>query len=161
MVTDKIKTVKKEKAEQGLLAVIRITGPINLTQDMNGTLDRLRLRRKYACVFLDPKDKNIKGMLDKVKFFVAYGEIEENTLTELIKIRGRVDKSKEGHEKLKIDEKKFASEILKGKKLTELGLKPFFRLHPPLGGIKSKLQYPKGVKGNNKKDINKLIMRML
>ena len=40
-------------------------------------------------------------------------------------------------------------------------LKGFFRLHPPRKGINSKLQYPKGVLGDNKKDINKLIERML
>ena len=39
-------------------------------------------------------------------------------------------------------------------------IKNFFRLHPPRKGIKSKLQYPKGVLGNNKK-INDLIGRML
>jgi hypothetical protein len=40
-------------------------------------------------------------------------------------------------------------------------LKGFFRLHPPRKGIKSKLQYPKGVLGDNKESINKLIERML
>lgn len=38
--------------------------------------------------------------------------------------------------------------------------KEFFRLHPPRGGIKAKLPYPKGVLGHNKK-INELIRRML
>jgi hypothetical protein len=42
-----------------------------------------------------------------------------------------------------------------------MGIKPFFRLHPPRKGINSKIQYPKGVLGNNKEDINKLIERML
>lgn len=36
----------------------------------------------------------------------------------------------------------------------------FFRLHPPRGGIKSKLHYPKGVLGENK-EMNKLLERML
>jgi hypothetical protein len=50
---------------------------------------------------------------------------------------------------------------MEGKKLADFKLKGFFRLHPPRKGIDSKLQYPKGVLGNNKKDINKLIERML
>ena len=42
-----------------------------------------------------------------------------------------------------------------------LDLKPFFRLHPPRGGIKSKIHFPKGVLGNNKEKINDLVERML
>jgi len=38
--------------------------------------------------------------------------------------------------------------------------KGYFALHPPRGGIKTKIHYPKGVLGENKK-INELIMRML
>jgi hypothetical protein len=64
-----------------------------------------------------------------------------------------------------MDVKLSASEVVKGlrdgKKLSDLGLKGFFRLNPPRGGIDSKIQYPKGVLGNNKKDINKLIGRMV
>ena len=48
------------------------------------------------------------------------------------------------------------------KKLKEIGLKPFFRLHPPRGGLKSsKKQFPRGVLGNHKQEINKLIEKML
>ena len=39
--------------------------------------------------------------------------------------------------------------------------KLFFRLHPPRGGIKSKLHYPKGVLGDHGKKINELVKRML
>ena len=39
--------------------------------------------------------------------------------------------------------------------------KNFFRLHPPRGGIKSKVHFPKGVLGDNKEKINDLILRML
>ena len=51
--------------------------------------------------------------------------------------------------------------MIAGKKPEEIGIKPFFRLHPARGGIKSKLHYPKGVLGNHKENINKLIERML
>jgi len=95
------------------------------------------------------------GMLEKVKFYVAYGEIEEDILIKLLKARAQKI-SKETFNAVKI-----AGELFKGKTLKELGFKPFFRLHPPRKGIKSKLHYPKGVLGNNGKDINKLIERML
>ena len=50
---------------------------------------------------------------------------------------------------------------MKGKKYDELGIKPFFRLHPPRGGIRSKVHYPEGVLGNHKEKINELVERML
>jgi len=56
-----------------------------------------------------------------------------------------------------IDEKTY-------KKLVEnrkTKIKNFFRLHPPRGGIKTKLHFPKGVLGNHKEKINELIERML
>ena len=49
----------------------------------------------------------------------------------------------------------------RGKKNTKGKLKPFFRLHPPRKGIKSKKHYPKGVLGNHGKKINELLERML
>jgi large subunit ribosomal protein L30 len=156
MAEDKVKEGNKEMKP---IAVIRISGMIKVRKDMASTLDRLRLRRKYSCVIVDGNDVNIKGMLDKIKFYVAYGEIDDKTLEKLVKERGE---SVQGR---KMDIKLSASEVVKGlkegKKLTDLGLKGFFRLHPPRGGIDSKLQYPKGVLGNNKKDINKLIGRMI
>lgn len=137
-----------------LLVVIRIAGMVKVKGDIADTLDRLRLRRKYACVLVDSGDGAIMGMLEKVKFYVAYGSIDKETLVELVKARGQGV----GGE---VDAEKVVGGLMNGKGLKELGLKPFFRLHPPRKGIKSKLQYPKGVLGDNKDDINKLLRRML
>jgi len=116
------------------IAVIRIRGQIGLKKEIVETLKRLRLRRKYVCVIIEPTKENM-GMVKKLRSFVAYGEINEETHKELIKERGKKD--------------------------TENKLKPFFRLHPPRGGIKSKFHFPKGVLGDNKDKINDLIKRML
>jgi len=118
------------------IAVIRIKGQVGLKTPVKETLYRLRLRRKYACVVLDKPSKEVLGMVKKMKDFVAYGEISEETYKELVEKRGQKD--------------------LKGK------LKPFFRLHPPRGGIESKKHFGvgKGVLGNNKK-MDELIGRML
>jgi large subunit ribosomal protein L30 len=97
-------------------------------------------------------------MLKVVRNFVAFGGINRETLVELIKKRGKSTK------KEKIDADKIASELLEGKtekKLEDLGLKPFFSMHPPRGGIDSKIHSPKGVLGDNKEKINDLIRRML
>ena len=156
-----IKKIEKEDktAEvRKLLVVIRISGMVKVKSDISETLNRLRLRRKYACVLIDSRNKNLIGMLKKVKYYISYGEIDKDVLEKLIKERSE---SGEGRKKeVKINVKEVVSGLIKGKKLMDFGLKPFFRLHPPRKGIKSKLQYPKGVLGNNKK-INDLIGRML
>lgn len=121
------------------IAVIRIKGQVGLDRDINETFDRLRLRRKYVCVVFENPSEVELGMIKKVKNFVAFGEITKDTYEELKKKRGIKDPNNKGQ------------------------LKPFFRLHPPRGGIDSKKHFGvnKGVLGNNKEKINDLIMRML
>ena len=111
--------------------------------------------KKYTCVVLEGKKEQL-GMIKKVKDFTAFGEINDKTLEKLVEKRGQsIDKNK------KVDSKKIVEELKKGKKYKELNLKPFFRLHPPRKGIKSKLHFPKGVLGDNKEKINDLVERML
>jgi len=117
------------------IAIIRISGMVNVRAPIAETLDRLKLRRKYVCVLIDEKNPELMGMVRKVKDFIAFGPISKEMEKKLIEARGKKD--------------------------VEGNLKPFFRLHPPRKGINSKLQYPKGVLGNNKDGINKLIERML
>ena len=118
------------------IVVIRISGMVKMNEKIEDTLYRMRLRRKYACVVLEDTKENL-GMLNKVKNFVAYGEIDEETYKELVEKRGKKDG--------------------KGK------LKPFFRLHPARGGMETKKHFgvKKGVLGNNGKKINELVRRML
>jgi large subunit ribosomal protein L30 len=140
-----------------MIVAIRIHGRVGLKKEINETLNRLRLRKKYSCVVL--KDNPVQtGMVKKVRDFVAYGKIDEKTFANLIEKRGKlIDSSK------KIDSKKIWAEIQNGKKYEELNLKPFFSLHPARGGIDSKKHFgvKKGVLGDNKDQINKLIERML
>ena len=136
--------------------LIRITGCVDKDRDVAETLDRLRLKRKYACSIVDDDKKEIKGMIQKVRNFIAYGDVDEKTLIELIEKRGQLlDKTK------KLDAGKIAKEIMKNKSMKDLEIKPFFRLHPARGGINSKSHFPKGVLGNHKEKINDLVKRML
>jgi len=131
-----------------VIAIIRIRGMVDVNSDVQETLSRLKLRRKYVCVIIE-ENEVIRGMLKKVRNEIAYGKIDDETLKELIKQRGQ-----------KIDKKK-EIKTLKGLDFEEANLKPFFRLHPPRGGIKSKEHFPRGVLGNHKGKINDLIRRML
>ncbi len=142
------------------IALIRIVGMIKINKHIQETMSRLRLRKKYTCSIVDENKKEIFGMVDKVRNFIAFGKIDEKTLTDLIKARGK----KIGNVKAKISETdaaRIAKEIMAGKKLEDLGIKPWFGLHPARGGINTKKHFPKGVIGNHGNDINKLIEKML
>jgi large subunit ribosomal protein L30 len=161
-------TTKKSESSlsKGIISVIRIDGEVKVKPQIANTLNRMRLRKKYSSVLINSDNKSQMGMLWKIRHAVAYGEIEKETLSKLLKARAmpdysQVDKVKKIMEKIEKNPEEIAGELIEGKNLEELGIKPFFRLHPPRKGINSKLQYPKGVLGNNKKDINKLIERML
>lgn len=140
-----------------MIAVVRITGNVNLRKDIKETFDRLKIRRKYSCVVL--KGTAIeKGMIKKLRDFVAFGEIKKEVLANLIEKRGKlIDKTK------KLDVKKIIEGFEKGSKFDNLGIKPYFRLHPPRKGIDTKKHFGvgRGVLGDNKDKINELIERML
>lgn len=146
-----------------MIAAIRISGAVKIKEKIAETLSRLRLRKKFVCVIVDEKSPDKMGMIKKLRDFIAYGEINQETLAELIKARGKwegADKKKSGVSKSEAEE--IAREIMTGRKISDFGLKPFFRLHPPRGGLKSsKKHYPKGVLGCHGSEINKLIKRML
>mgnify|MGYP001564545482 CR=1 FL=1 len=126
-----------------MILVIRISGMVEIPEKVQDTLYRLRLRRKYSCVVL-PQHKEIVGMIERVKDFIAYGKISEAEFEELI------------------NKKKKVEHFIFGKgSFEDHNLKPFFRLHPPRGGIDSKTHFPKGVLGNHGEKINALLQRML
>ncbi len=62
-----------------MITVIRITGDVGLRKDVAETLNRLRLRRKYSCVVFENLTKEQLGMIEKVRDFVAFGDIDEKT----------------------------------------------------------------------------------
>jgi large subunit ribosomal protein L30 len=136
-----------------MIIAIRISGLVEMRSDLQETLFRMRLRKKYSAVLLKETEEN-KNLLQLTRNFVAYGPIDKSTLELLLSKRAvSLDKKR-------VDCKR-AAEIIESEGIEKAGIKPFFRLHPPRGGIKSKLHYPKGVLGDNKEDINKLARRML
>ncbi|MEK6890307.1 MAG: uL30 family ribosomal protein [Nanoarchaeota archaeon] len=139
-----------------MILIIRISGLVDVSSDVNEALFRMRLRKKYTAVVLHDNVTN-RHLLKKVRNYVAFGTITKEDLTMLIEKRGLpVDKKK------KIDVKK-AVEGFEKSSLLDLGVKPFFRLHPARGGIDTKIHYPirKGVLGDHKDKINELMRRML
>ncbi len=139
-----------------MILIIRISGLVDVSSDVNEALFRMRLRKKYTAVVLKDNETSRK-LLQKVRNYVAFGNITKEDLTMLLEKRGLpVDKKK------KIDVKKVVDGFEKSS-LLDLGVKPFFRLHPPRKGIDSKLHFGvrKGVLGDNKDKIAELMRRML
>lgn len=139
-----------------MILVIRISGMVEIPNTVQETLDRMRLRRKYCAILLN-ESKETDKLLDSVRNFVAFGTINEETLTKLLTARG-VSKDKK-----KLDVKHVVEQLAKKRDLSDIGVKPFFRLHSPRGGIDTKRHFgvAKGVLGNNKEKINELVGRML
>ena len=141
-----------------MYAVIRIKSSVGLRKDVKDTFSMLRLNRKMHCVVLKDSE-NVKGMLQKVRNWSTYGEIDDKVLRHLIEKRGR----KLGDKRLKKEE---VDEIFK--KVKETGkvqkeIKPVFRLTPPSKGFKKSIKqhYPKGELGYRGEKINELLKRMI
>ncbi|MBI2664733.1 uL30 family ribosomal protein [Candidatus Woesearchaeota archaeon] len=65
-----------------MIAAVRKKGSVNLKQPHKDTLNMLRLYRKNCCAILEDNKTN-QGMLRKVKEYVVFGEIDEQTLQTL------------------------------------------------------------------------------
>ncbi|KAA0008333.1 MAG: 50S ribosomal protein L30 [Thermoplasmata archaeon] len=151
-------------------AVIRVRGTVNVRHDIKKTLQMLRLHRVNHCVIVE-ENETFKGMLQKVKDYITWGELDKDTLVELIKKRGRLIGDKPVDDEYiknstpykSVEE--FAEAILDGKiRYRDLpDIKPVFRLSPPRKGYEGiKRAYSVGgALGYRGKDINDLIKRMM
>ena len=163
--------IEKKQEATSRVAVVRVRGECKIRRDIEDTLKMLRLYKKNNCAVISNKPVFL-GMLDKVKDFVTWGEINEETFRELIKKRGKLPGKKpltEQYlkEKTKLNFEGFSKEFFDFKKeLKDVpGLKLFFKLHPPLRGFERKgIKRPfsmGGALGYRKEKINDLITRMI
>jgi len=74
-------------------AIIRVRGTVNIKPNIKKTLQLLNLTRANHCVLIE-ETPSTKGMLQIVKDYVTWGEVEKETLTKLIKERGRLEDDK-------------------------------------------------------------------
>jgi len=149
--------------------VVRIKGQVDVPYWATTTLKLLKLEKKFRATIIPAKD-NTLGMLNKVKHYVSWQEIDPTLTKELLDKKGR----KSGYKKItnedltkigfkSIDE--LANSLAEGKtSLSKLKpLKPWFALAPPRSGFKrstKKLYGQKGVLGQNK-ELATLVRRMM
>lgn len=149
------------------LVAIRVRGKTGIKPELEHALEIINLTRINHCVVYKD-DEKIKGMFLKVKDYIAYGEISEETFSKMVAKRGRLKGNKRIDSEFisSVKEKDMDSltkNLFEGKTtLTGLGIKKVFRLHPPKGGYKSiKHSYPRGSLGYMGKDVNDLLKRMI
>ncbi len=153
-----------------MLAVIRIRGSIRIKKKLNDTMEMLRLFKVNHMVLV-PEKKQMKKMVEKVKDYVTFGEINaitlEKALTKRALIKGNKKVSIEFLKEKKVNSfKELAEKIIKEEiKLKDMEIKPVFRLSPPKKGFEragiKKAFSVGGVLGYRATEINKLINKMI
>ena len=139
--------------------VVRMKGTVNTPYWARTTLDLLHLDKRFRATIIPAKD-NTKGMLDKIKHYVSWQEIDVPTTKELLEKKAR----KGGYQKLTTEDiaklgfkstDDLAQSLAEGTAtLSKLKtIKPWFALSPPRGGFKrktKKMYGEGGILGNHK-----------
>lgn len=168
------KSVGRRSSSTGSFILVRIRGTVHVTGKTRDTLEMLRLNRPNHAVVI-PKTESYMGMVNRVKDYVAYGDIDADTMVSLMSTRGRLmgdhpitdDYVKGATAGKYADVASFAKAVVKGEAtMKDLGedAKPVFRLTPPKGGHKGSTKRHftvKGELGYRGKEINELIRRMM
>ncbi len=149
--------------------VVRIKGQVDVPHWAKTTLTLFKLEKKYRATII-PAKENTLGMLNKIKHYVSWIEVDAELAKELLDKKAR----KSGYQKITPEDLKelgfnsideLASALAEGKtSLSKLKpLKPWFALAPPRYGFKrsTKRMYgQRGVLGQNK-ELGTLVRRMI
>ncbi|MDO9538449.1 MAG: 50S ribosomal protein L30 [Methanocalculus sp.] len=152
-----------------MYAVVQVRGVVNTRHEIKETLKMLRLHHINHCVLI-PETPEYLGMIRKVKDFVAYGEVNAETLETILRTRGRLL----GNKPLTDEYLKSASSYASVSELAEAlthgevklkdipELKPVLRMHPPRKGYKTiKRTFNQGgALGYYGREINSLLYKM-
>ena len=149
-------------------AVVRVRGQVNIKPKIKETMRLMRLNQVNHCVII-PEDDVYKGMLNIVKDYVTWGEVDAET-TEIILENSGKKSGKNSFKKADLKGTSFktlkalAKSLSEGKaKVSDVPeLKPVFRLHPPRKGYEGikKSFNEGGALGYRGGKINDLIRRM-
>ena len=152
--------------------VVRVRSNVNVERSIRETMDYLNLTKVNHAVII-PENDQYRGMLQKAKDYITWGEATEETVERMLTERGRMsgdspltdDLVKESTDFKNI--KDFAKSATSRESTVKdvPGLKRVFRLHPPRGpkgwgGIKRSFVVG-GALGARGDAINNLVDRMI
>ncbi len=152
-----------------MIAAVRIRGRTGIKKEIADTLDMLKLTRINHAVLME-ENPSYKGMLQKAKDYITWGEVDKETVSQLISKRGKLsgnlkvteDYIKGNTDYSSVEELSMAL-IDSGAKLEDIGVKPVFRLHPPRKGYENikKTFKESGSLGYRGDNIGDLIKKMI
>ncbi len=152
-----------------MIAAIRVRGRTGIKRDIADTLDMLKLTRINHLVLIE-ETPSYKGMLQKAKDYITWGEVDDEIVAKLLSKRGKLsgniklteDYLKENTDFSSVEELSKAI-VDSGAKLEESGVKPVFRLHPPRKGYEDikKTFVESGSLGYRGDQIGDLIKKMI
>ena len=152
--------------------VVRVRSNVNVERSIRETMDYLNLTKVNHAVII-PENDQYRGMLQKAKDYITWGEATEATVEKMLAERGRMsgdspltdDIVKDSTDFKNISD--FAKSVTSGdSKVKDVpGLKRVFRLHPPRGpkgwgGIKRSFVIG-GALGARGDEINSLVDRVI
>ncbi len=143
--------MSSKKAENKLLAVIRVRGSVRVRQSILETLKRMNLNHVNNMVLVFANKSNM-GMIKKCSDFVTFGEISKETLAKLFEKKG-----------IKA-EQTAVEELVKGSKSArDLEIATPIKMKPPKHGYEGIKEHfsTGGALGYRGDAINKLITRMM
>jgi ribosomal protein L30/L7E len=115
-----------------MIAAVKVRGDIDSREKVSRTLEDLKLTSRNRCVVFEDSE-SVRGMLKMVKDYIAYGEIEDETL-----------------------------EKLEDRKGEDLGSGDTVNLSSPSGGFKStKKNHGQGGSLGHRPDMDELVEKMV
>jgi large subunit ribosomal protein L30 len=162
--------MSEHDSERKCILAVRIRGTVSATKEARDTLKMLHLTKNNYAVLIDNRP-SYAGMISTVRDYVTYGELSEESVSALIKTRGRLlGRKKLTDEYAKKTGHNSLEELTKAVSKCEVeywklpGITPFFRLHPPSKGFKGKIKQgfrAGGELGYRGEKINQLMNRMI
>ena len=162
-------TTKVQRSKR--FAVIRVRGVNNVRRSISDTCKLLNVAKLHNLTFVDDRT-SYKGMLQKAKDWVTWGEVTADSVETVLAKWGRLPGNKPLTDAYVKENTKFATIKAFSKAFVDLkadlrdipNLKPFFRLHPPRKGYERKgIKYHYsvgGALGYRGETINQLISKM-
>ena len=154
----------------GCLLVIRLCGSVGIPKEVERIFKYIHLqRRNHGTIIIN--NPSFNGTLERLKDYATWGEISKTMLSQLIMKRGKLM----GGEKITdeyvnrnfgFDSIAMLSEAIHNSNLDFWkikNVKPLFRLHPPKGGFRKKMNkhFPKGELGYRANTVDDLLKKMM
>jgi len=90
---DGFRSVRNMSTEEKVVLAIRVRGQVRVRPQIEDTLDKLLLGRLHQARLLK-LTPSLQGMVTKVKDYITWGEIDEETAAMLLAKRGRLPGNK-------------------------------------------------------------------